>query len=153
MSTTGNPRNGPESGPVQNRIYPPPEALCRQLRPRLPVLRDMYFRLVIASTQGDASQRFPQYAHALSLLRQRVPLILLFAMFASSALTREQYPPPSPVPLSNEGAAWAQKTLKTFSVEEKVGQLFMIRLRVEFMNGQSPDYLQLRNNIRKYHIG
>jgi len=57
------------------------------------------------------------------------------------------------MPLSNEGAAWAQKTLKTLSVEEKVGQLFMIRLRVEFMNGESPDYLQLRNNIRKYHIG
>ena len=48
---------------------------------------------------------------------------------------------------------WAEKTLKSLSLEEKVGQLFMIRLRVEFLNGQSAHYLDLRNNIRKYHIG
>jgi len=29
----------------------------------------------------------------------------------------------------------------------------MIRLRVEFLNGQSPGYFQLRENIRKYHVG
>lgn len=29
----------------------------------------------------------------------------------------------------------------------------MIRLRVESFNGQSPNYFELRNNIRKYHIG
>jgi beta-N-acetylhexosaminidase len=49
--------------------------------------------------------------------------------------------------------SWAQKTLKNLSLEEKVGQLFMIRLRVEVLNGSSPGYLELRNNIRKYHIG
>jgi beta-N-acetylhexosaminidase len=138
---------------VQYILPPPHGALRRQLRCRLLVLRDMYFRLVITSPQGGASQRFPQYAHALPLLRQRVLLVALFTLFASSALTREQYPPPSPMPLSSEGAVWAQKTLKGLSLEEKVGQLFMIRLRVEFLNGQSSDYYQLRYNIRKYHIG
>jgi beta-N-acetylhexosaminidase len=29
----------------------------------------------------------------------------------------------------------------------------MIRMRVEFLHGQSADYVQLRDNIRKYHIG
>ncbi len=29
----------------------------------------------------------------------------------------------------------------------------MIRLRVEFLNGRSPGYSELRNTIRKYHIG
>jgi beta-N-acetylhexosaminidase len=48
---------------------------------------------------------------------------------------------------------WAEKTLKTLSLEEKVGQLFMIRLRVEFLNGQSSHYFELRNDIRRYHIG
>ncbi len=74
-------------------------------------------------------------------------------VLASSALTREQYLPPSAPATGREGVAWAEKTLKTLSLEGKVGQLFMIRLRVEFMNGHSPDYLQLRNNILKYHIG
>ena len=29
----------------------------------------------------------------------------------------------------------------------------MIRLRVEYFNGRSPSYFELRNNIRRYHIG
>jgi len=86
----------------------------------------------------------------LALLRHPVLLIVLFTLFGFSSLTPEQYRPPSQPP---PGEAWAEKTLKALSLEEKVGQLFMIRLRVEFMNGQSADYLQLRNNIRKYHIG
>jgi beta-N-acetylhexosaminidase len=48
---------------------------------------------------------------------------------------------------------WAEKTLKNLSLEEKVGQLFMIRMRVELLNGRSPSYFELRDNIRKYHIG
>ncbi len=48
---------------------------------------------------------------------------------------------------------WAEKTLKSLSLEEKVGQLFMIRLRVEFLNGRSPGYFQLRDDIRRYHVG
>ncbi|MGE5082585.1 MAG: hypothetical protein ACM3ND_06725, partial [Acidobacteriota bacterium] len=54
---------------------------------------------------------------------------------------------------ANGDEGWAEKTLKTLSIEEKVGQLFMIRMRVEFLHGQSLDYVQLRDNIRKYHIG
>jgi beta-N-acetylhexosaminidase len=48
---------------------------------------------------------------------------------------------------------WAEKTLKNLSLEEKVGQLFMIRMRVELLHETSPSYFELRNNIRKYHIG
>ena len=48
---------------------------------------------------------------------------------------------------------WAEQTLKTLSVEEKVGQLFMIRLRVDWLKTRGPGYQELRNNIRKYHIG
>ena len=48
---------------------------------------------------------------------------------------------------------WAEKTLRSLSVEEKIGQLFMVRLRVEYFNGRSPSYFELRNNIRRYHIG
>jgi beta-N-acetylhexosaminidase len=39
------------------------------------------------------------------------------------------------------------------SPEEKVGQLFMIWAKVQFMNEADPLWLQLRDNIRKYHIG
>ena len=39
------------------------------------------------------------------------------------------------------------------SPEEKVGQLFMIWVRAEFLNVDNPEYIQLRDTIRKYHIG
>lgn len=139
---------------MQHKAGFPHGILCWQHGPLTSsVLRDMYFRLVIASTQGGASRRIPKYALALPLLRNPALLIVLFTLLGSSALTREQYQPSSPLPSGRESQAWAEKTLRSLSLEEKIGQLFMIRLRVEFMNGQSPDYLQLRNNIRKYHIG
>lgn len=60
---------------------------------------------------------------------------------------------PSAERQANTDEGWAERTLKSLSVEEKVGQLFMIRMRVEFLHGQSPDYVQLRDNIRKYRVG
>lgn len=48
---------------------------------------------------------------------------------------------------------WAEQTLKTLSVQEKIGQLFMIRLRVDWLKTRGPGYMELRNNIRRYHIG
>jgi beta-N-acetylhexosaminidase len=89
----------------------------------------------------------------LTLLRNPVVLLALFVLLGVAALSREQHtPPPAPhVERIEEG--WAEKTLKTLSVEEKVGQLFMIRLRVEFLNRGTPGYFQLRDYIRKYHVG
>jgi beta-N-acetylhexosaminidase len=60
---------------------------------------------------------------------------------------------PSPIHLDRDGEKWAEKTLRKLSVEQKVGQLFMIWVRAQFLNVDSPDYLQLRDDIRKYHIG
>jgi beta-N-acetylhexosaminidase len=51
------------------------------------------------------------------------------------------------------GALWAEQTLHQMSLEEKVGQLFMVWARVEFMNFNGPDYLKLRDEMRKYHLG
>jgi beta-N-acetylhexosaminidase len=87
------------------------------------------------------------------MLRRPALVIALFTLFASSAPATEKYQQPSPLHLDRDGEEWAEKTLSKLSLEEKVGQLFMIRLRVEFLKGYSPNYLQLRNSIRKYHIG
>src|SRR5204863_2883683 len=37
--------------------------------------------------------------------------------------------------------------------DEKVGQLFMIWCRAGFLNVESPEYLQLRDDMQKYHVG
>jgi beta-N-acetylhexosaminidase len=55
--------------------------------------------------------------------------------------------------LDHEGERWAEKTLRKLSVEEKVGQLFMIWVRVQFFNNQNPEYLDLTEQIRKYQVG
>jgi beta-N-acetylhexosaminidase len=60
---------------------------------------------------------------------------------------------PGPIHLDRSGEKWAEKTLAKLSLEEKVGQLFMIWVRAQFLNEDSSDYQQLRDDIRKYHIG
>jgi len=61
--------------------------------------------------------------------------------------------PPGPIHLDRGGEKWAQKTLRKMSPEEKVGQLFSIWVRVQFFNDADPNFVQLRDNIRKYHVG
>jgi beta-N-acetylhexosaminidase len=88
------------------------------------------------------------------MLRKPVLLIVLFTLLGSSALTREKDQRPSPpLSLDRDGEEWAEHTLNTLSLEEKVGQLFMIRLRVDFLSSRSPGFLQLRSAVQKYHIG
>jgi len=101
---------------------------------------------------GVVPFRILQYARALTILRNLSFLLAFLPLLGSAAEPREQYKKSS-APVERIDDGWAAKTLKSLSLEEKVGQLFMIRLRVEFLNGRSSGYSELRNNIRKYHIG
>jgi len=87
------------------------------------------------------------------MLRHLAFLLAVFMLLGSAAEPREQSKQALALQVDRGDRAWAGKTLKNLSLEEKVGQLFMIRMRVELLNGRSPSYLELRNNIRKYHIG
>jgi beta-N-acetylhexosaminidase len=86
------------------------------------------------------------------MLRNLALLLAVLTLFGSAAQPQEHK---QSLALSVDGAddGWAEKTLKHLSLEEKVGQLFMIRMRVDLLSGRSPSYVELRNNIRKYHIG
>ncbi len=55
--------------------------------------------------------------------------------------------------IDHEGEQWARNTLKKMSLEEKVGQMFMIWARSAFLNVNSPEYLQLRDTMHRFHIG
>src|SRR5229473_849417 len=80
-------------------------------------------------------------------------IFLLFFSFSLSGFAKEKYQHPGPIHLDRDGEKWAEKTLRKLSLEEKVGQLFMIWVRAEFLNVDSPAYLQLRDSMRKYHVG
>jgi beta-N-acetylhexosaminidase len=103
--------------------------------------------------------RFEQLSAGWSLPRdmllqmiRRARLFLMISLFAISAAAKTKYQP-LPLHLDRSGERWAEKTLHKMSVEEKVGQLFMIWTRAEFLNLDSPVYRELRDTVAKYHIG
>jgi beta-N-acetylhexosaminidase len=87
------------------------------------------------------------------MLRQ-LGLVLVFASaLVCSCLATEKYRQPGPVHLDRAGEKWADQTLHKLSTEEKVGQLFVVWVHAKFLNVDSPEYLQLRDSIHKYHLG
>jgi beta-N-acetylhexosaminidase len=93
------------------------------------------------------------YARALKMLRNLAWLLPVFTLLGSAVEPRAQYKEAPAQRVERVDDGWAEKTLKSLSLEEKVGQLFMVRLRVEYFNGRSPSYFELCDNIRRYHIG
>jgi beta-N-acetylhexosaminidase len=69
------------------------------------------------------------------------------------AFAKDKYQRPGPIHLTHNGEKWAEKTLHKLSLEEKVGQVFMIWCRASFLNVENPEYLELREDMRKYHVG
>ena len=60
---------------------------------------------------------------------------------------------PGAVQLDKAGEKWAQKSRKKMSLEQKVGQMFMIWAHAQFLNLNNPEYISLRDTMRKYHLG
>jgi len=95
------------------------------------------------------------------MLRHPLICFLLAGMLCTATLAsakekgknKDHILQPRPIHLDKAGKKWADKTLRKMSAEEKVGQLFSIWVRVQFFNDADPAYVQLRDNIRKYHIG
>ena len=78
---------------------------------------------------------------------------LLLLTLVVSSFAKEKYQHPGPLRLSRDGEKWAEKTLRKLSLEEKVGQVFMIWCRASFLNRENPEYLQWREAMEKYHVG
>ena len=88
-----------------------------------------------------------------SCMQKILGLLVIFIALVSSSFAKEKYTHPAPIRHSDAGTKWAEKTLHKLTVEEKVGQLFMIWCRASFLNVESPEYLQLRDAMQKYHVG
>lgn len=84
---------------------------------------------------------------------RRALYFALIVLLPLTAFARQKYQKPGPVHLDHAGEKWAEKTLHKLSLEEKVGQLFVIWVPVEFLNVNDPQFLTLRDTIRKYHLG
>jgi len=83
---------------------------------------------------------------------RRVLSLTLVVALVLPAFAKPRYQP-LPVHLDRDSEKWAEKTLRKMSVEEKIGQLFMIWTRAQFLNMNSPEYAQLRDTMNTYHVG
>src|SRR6266853_1988645 len=91
----------------------------------------------------------------------RLPLIsfLIIATLCSATFSwasdksKDHYLQARSIHLDRAGKKWADKTLRKMSAEEKIGQLFSISVRVQFLNDADPIFIQMRDSIRNYHIG
>lgn len=76
--------------------------------------------------------------------RPLLALSLLGAVCASAA---------APVHLDRKGERWAASTLRKMTLEEKIGQMIMVWAHVQFLNVDSPEYLQMEGEMSTYHLG
>ncbi len=86
-------------------------------------------------------------------MRRTLLSFILASVLTTAAFAKERYQHPGPIQLTHGGEKWAEKTLHKLTLEEKVGQVFMIWCRASFLNVENPEYLQLRDAIGKYHVG
>ena len=80
-------------------------------------------------------------------------LLVLFIGTSKFAPAKNNFQSPAPVHLDKKGDKWARESLKKMLLEQKIGQMFMIWAQAQFMNVDSPEYIQLRDTMHKYHIG
>src|SRR5271165_1956436 len=85
--------------------------------------------------------------------RKLILLLLSALLLTTAAAAKDKYQRPGPIHLTPAGERWADKTLHKLTLEEEVGQVFMIWCRASFLNVESPEYLQWREDMQKYHVG
>lgn len=71
----------------------------------------------------------------------------------SVVFAKEKYSRPAPIHPTHEDDKWAEKTLRKLTLEEKIGQVFMVWCRASFLNVENPEYLAWRDEMEKYHVG
>lgn len=92
------------------------------------------------------------FCYRSTMPRNLSALVLIMAL-ALPVFAKDKHPRPGPIRLTRDGEKWAEKTLRKLSVEEKIGQLFMIWCRASFLNVESPEYLEWRDAMQRYHVG
>jgi beta-N-acetylhexosaminidase len=86
-------------------------------------------------------------------MRRTLSFLLFASLVTTVALAKDKYQRPGAIHLTHDGEKWAEKTLRKLTLEEKVGQVFMIWCRASFLNVENPEYLQLQEDMQKYHVG
>src|SRR5216683_5169147 len=84
--------------------------------------------------------------------------LLLLCFFLMATTGRTQKSPRAPAApkaaeLSSEAQRWVSQTLKSMSLDEKIGQLFAVWAYGAFISTESQDYKELLRDVEEKHIG
>jgi len=110
--------------------------------------------LLVYDILPKLSEHFWYCCPMVKKMAQKLMLAGIFLFVLSSHAIAGDFQRVAPVHLDHDGEKWAQKTLKKLSLEEKVGQMFMIRLAMpQFVNLKNPEYLNWLDQIQRYHLG
>jgi beta-N-acetylhexosaminidase len=80
-------------------------------------------------------------------------ILLLTLVLTAATSAKDKFQRPGPIHLTPAGEKWAEKTLRNLTLEEKIGQVFMIWCRASFLNVENPEYLEWREDLQEYHVG
>ncbi len=126
----------------------------KQIPRRLKPARDDNYREV--EQDSESCTRSRTMVLVLSFLMTRFALLTLFSLslgIPGIAYAAQKFQHPGPVLLDKKGEKWARESLKKMSLEQKIGQMFIIWARARFINLDDPEYIGLRDTMRRYHVG
>jgi beta-N-acetylhexosaminidase len=78
---------------------------------------------------------------------------MLACWFAPSLGAASHFSKAEPVQLKADGKRWVEHTLKSLSLEEKVGQMLNVRYYADFQNFDATTYQKFREQMQAYHLG
>lgn len=80
-------------------------------------------------------------------------LLSLALLFAPAAKTQSKTWQSVDRPLTKKEQDWVRKTMRSMSIEEKIGQMFFADANVVFWNRESEEYKKLEHHIRDNKVG
>lgn len=88
-----------------------------------------------------------------SLMTRLFTALICACLMSASFGASDHFSKPERLHLSSDGQRWVKHTLKSLSLEEKVGQMLNVRYFTDFQNFDSAGYQQFREQLQKYHLG
>jgi len=95
----------------------------------------------------------PRFCYRSRMRRICFAIILVLLLVLPAFAKEKAKPYLAPIRLTPAREKWAERTLRRLTLEEKIGQVFMIWCRASFLNIESPEYLELRQAMQRYHVG
>jgi beta-N-acetylhexosaminidase len=120
----------------------------------------IFERRGLSSLAVGRARRPSPHGHAI-VIRMFRNLVLIALLLAAPCLatakdkdkSKDRFQRRGAIHIDKAGKKWVDKTLRKMSSEEKVGQLFGIRVNAQFLNDTDPIWIQMRDSVGKYHIG